>query len=117
MKRRPARMDLPDTLCAQRLESEGTRRDLSAYLLRAMTRLGIQVKELAYAWQCGHGYVSRVLSDQDPLPDHRIAQLDDRLRIATLEEWAADEGILTGRKADLLQAAEALVHLAEDPRR
>jgi hypothetical protein len=95
---------------------EVTRRDLSVYLERARLRLGVQVKEIAFFWNCDHGYVSRVLSNKDPLPDHRIAQLPDALRLAVLEEWAADEGLLTGRKAALLKAVEGIAALATDDR-
>ena len=77
-------------------EATCTRGDLSAYLLRAMTRLGVQVKEVAFAWGVGHSYVSRVLSGQDPLPDHRVQQLPPALRVAILEEWARDEGLTIG---------------------
>lgn len=98
-----------------RSESGVTRRDLSEYLQRAMTRLGVQVKEIAYHWQTDHGYVSRVLSNKDPLPDHRLAQLPEDLQRAVLEEWAADLGVITGRKADLTRALESLARLAADP--
>lgn len=92
-----------------------TRCDLSTYLERARLRLGVQVKEIAYWWQCDHAYVSRVLANKDPLPDYRLADLPDPLRVATLEEWAAAEGVLTGRRAAVAKSLEALAVLAEDP--
>lgn len=98
-----------------RSESEVTRRDLSCYLQRAMTRLGIQVKEIAFHWQTDHGYVSRVLSNKDPLPDHRVAQLPEELQRAILDEWAADLGVITGRRADLARALDSIARLAADP--
>jgi hypothetical protein len=103
----------PHTSRDGRSESGVTRRDLSCYLQRAMTRLGIQVKEIAFYWSTDHGYVSRVLSNKDPLPDHRLAQLPDELQCAVLEEWAKDLGVVTGRRADLARALESLARLAD----
>lgn len=99
-----------------RSEPEGTGRDrdLSTYLQRAMQRTGTQVKAVAFHWGTDHGYVSRVLSNHDPLPDHRLAQLPEVLQRAVLEEWALDLGVTVGRKADLARALEALVRLASD---
>jgi len=112
-----ARMSLPVPTRDARGEAQVTPRDLSTYLARAMTRLGVQVKEVALTWGTDHGYVSRILANKDPLPDHRLAQLDAALRRATLEEWAADEGMVVGRKADIGRALESLARLAvEDDR-
>ena len=97
-----------------RSETEDTRRDLSTYLQCALQRTGTQVKAVAFYWGTDHGYVSRVLSNQDPLPDHRLAQLPEELQRAVLEEWAADLGVTVGRKADLSRALEALVRLTSD---
>lgn len=99
-------------------ESQVTRGDLSTYLDRARVRLGVQKKEIAYWWACDHGYVSRVLANLDPLPDHRFTELPEALQRATLEEWALDLGVTVGRKADLTKALQALARLAdEDPLR
>lgn len=100
-------------------ESEVTPRecrsdDLSTCLDRARIRLGVQVKEIAYWWKTDHGYVSRVLSNKDPLPDHRFTELPLELQRATLEEWGRDLGITVGRKADLTKALQALARLADD---
>jgi hypothetical protein len=88
--------------------------DLSTYLERARVRLGVQIKEIAFHWKTDHGYVSRVLANAVPLPDHRLAQLPKKLQRATLEEWARDLDVTVGRKADLARAVEALVRLATD---
>lgn len=89
--------------------------DLSTYLDRARTRLGIQVKEIAFHWKTDHAYVSRILSNRDPMPEHRLMELPEGLRRAVIEEWAADEGLTTGRRADLAKALEAIARLAEGP--
>lgn len=88
--------------------------DLSTYLERARVRLGVQVKEIAFWWKTDHGYVSRVLANVVPMPDHRLAELPKDLQRATLEEWARDLDVTVGRKADLTRALEALVRLAAD---
>lgn len=90
------------------------KRDLSTCLDRARVRLGVQKKEFCYWWDCDHGYVSRVLANLDPLPDHRFTELPDELQRATVEEWARDLGVTVGRKADLTKALQALARLAED---
>lgn len=97
-----------------RSETEVTAGDLSTYLRRALQRTGTQIKAVAFYWGTDHGYVSRVLNNHDPLPDHRLAQLPEELQRAVLEEWALDLGVTVGRKADLSRALEALVRLASD---
>lgn len=91
-------------------------KDLSDCLQRAMTRLGIPVKAVAIEWDVNHAYVSRILANVDPLPDYRIQQLPKALRVAVLEEWAVEEGVVTGRRAALLKAIEGLQALATDDR-
>lgn len=86
-------------------------RDLSDCLKAAMTRRGVQVKEIAITWECSHVYVSRILSGQDPLPDYRVSQLDLDLQIALAEEWCADLGLLTGHRAAAIGALQAGLHL------
>jgi transcriptional regulator with XRE-family HTH domain len=95
-------------------EGRVTRRDLSTHLESARTRLGISVKEIAHLWGVSHSYVSRILANVDPLPDHRLAELPDELQRAVCAAWAADLGMITGRKADLARALEALVRLVSD---
>ncbi len=102
-----------DTMRDGAVRSTITRRDLSDCLQRALTRLGLQAKELAFYWSCNHAYVSRVLSNQDPLSDARLAQLPEDVQRATLEEWASDLGVTVGRKAELGKALSALAALAD----
>lgn len=95
--------------------------DLSDYLKRAMQRTGATPKDLQFWWGgVNHAYVSRVLSNQDPLTDRRFAELPVWLQFATFKEWARDRGITVGRKADLQKAIEAIAKLAaedtHDPR-
>lgn len=110
-------------------ETPITPRDLemSDYLDAARIRLGIQKKEIAWWWDCDHGYVTRVLSPMSPdkLTDERIAQLrtgdraDDRsvaLYVAMLEEACAAAGLLTGKKAAAGKALEAMAVMLDcDP--
>jgi hypothetical protein len=115
--RRQATARLPvghDTDRDEAAHAEVTHRDLSTHLVRAMQRLGVQVKEIAFYWGTDHGYVSRVLANRDPLPDHRIEQLPRELRCALLEEWAGDLGLTVGRKADIGRALESLARLCDE---
>lgn len=96
--------------------TEVNRVDLSEYLRRAMLRLGVQAKELEYHWRVSKAYVSRVLSNQDPLADYRVAQLPVELQAAMHEEWAKDLGVIVGRKAALIGALESLAMLVRDER-
>lgn len=86
-------------------------RDLSDRLRDAMTRCGVQIKEIAHAWDCSHVYVSLVLSGEKALTDVRIEQLPAAVQVALAEEWCADLGLLVGARAAAIGALTAACHL------
>lgn len=103
----PARV----TSCAPSPRPVVTRGDLSDCLKLAMQRLGIELKEVAYAWGCDHSYVSRVLAGEKVLTDTKIAQLPDELQDALVDAWAEQRGRLVGNRAAAAKAIEGIAAL------
>jgi hypothetical protein len=87
--------------------------DLARFLRQALNELHLPQKAIAIDLRRGAPSVSRVLGGEVPLPQRWVSELSVDVQRAMCAAWATDLGLFIGERARFVEAARAIVELAQ----